>query len=370
MLTRPEREAVTADLAGVLLIAPTSPQGIQSIFGDDTSIVLRDISLAGLAPNEVADRVIGVCMDDRWRRQPDSLLEVLLSGLIGRGVDVAALTPIRDRVRAKTDPNLGPLTSSWITADKPFFGRSKVRSVVQKLLDSSELPILMVQGVQNSGKTYTSDWLDYLASPERCDFRIVIESLEAKTGATMEPDILVESLCAKMGGEIDRSLKPGVQRYEQRLCNTLVSVALKGARRTWIVLDGFDDPDLHEGTKTLIQLLAKSVLSGDLNRRVRLVLIDFKSKLAQVEDDRISCDGLPDPNSIQAHEIEACLQQHFDDIKKPVEREFVRDLAVKLVTDADNLRRQPAYSAEPLLKLVNRSVKELRKQELAQKSIP
>ena len=47
---------------------------------------------------------------------------------------------------------------------------------------------------------------------------------------------------------------------------------------------------------------------------------------AQVDARRIHCDGLPDPDTIQAAELETCLQQHFADIKQPVDRQFVKDL--------------------------------------------
>src|SRR5262249_2740012 len=134
---------------------------------------------------------------------------------------------------------------------------------------------------------------------------------------------------------------------------------------TWIVLDGFDDSDLDLGTAALIQELARSVLSGDLNRRVRLVLLDFTSKLAQVDQPRIGLEGLPDPETVQSSDLKACLRQHFADIGRPVDDAFLPALANTLIRDTQTLRTEKEFKNEPFLKLLNEKLYTLRQQDLA-----
>lgn len=361
MLTKAERDAVSTAFTGVLAASGSAQNVVSAIFMVNAPPVLQAIPTGAPTHTEIATAVLMHCLGDRWARSP-SLLEVLLGDLIARGE--TGLVPLRDRVRAKIDPNLEVLMTSWITAEKPFFGRPAARDKVKALLDSGEKPILMIRGGKKSGKTYTADWLDFLANEDQCGFRIVIETLERGSGPSMTPDVLAESLVAKMGRPIETMPAPTTHRYEKRLCNWIVSQALQAVGSTWIVLDGFDDPDLDRGTSALIQELARNVLSGDLNRRVRLVLLDFTSNLAQVDAPRVGLEGLPDPETVQSNDLKACLQQHFKDIGQAVDDTFLTGLANKLVQDAQALRTRQGFETEPYLKLLNQVLYTLRQQDL------
>jgi hypothetical protein len=359
MLTRNERDTVKAKLAA-LFATGTAQNIVTAIFSAEAAPVLQAIPPAAPSHVEIAVAVLNCCLGDRWARDP-SLVEVLLADLVARGS--ADLAPLRDRVRARIDPNLELLATSWISADRPFFGRATARERVKALLASGSMPILRVDGVTKSGKTYTGDWLNFIAGEDRLDFRIVIEKLEVGSGPSVSMEVLAESLVAKMGRPID--LPPRTEhRYEKRLCNWIVSNALQSAGRTWIVLDGFDDPDLDRGTAALIQELTREVLSGELNRRVRIVLLDFRSNLVHVDAAQISHESLPDPGSIQAADLKACLQQHFDDIGQSVDGAFLTALASKLLSDADTQRSDPQFAAEPRLKLLNQRLYQLRQLDL------
>jgi hypothetical protein len=361
MLKKVERDALCAAFGAVLAASASAQNVVTAIFTANAAPVLKSIPTGAPTHAEIANAVVMYCLGDRWARNP-SLLDVLLTDLIARGE--AGLIPIRDRVRAKVDPNLGVLTTSWITAEKPFFGRLAARGKVQALLDSGEKPILMIQGGTKSGKTYTADWLDFLASEDQCGFRIIIEGLERGSGPSMTPEVLAESLVAKMGRPIETMPTSTSHRYEKRLCNWIVSQALQAFGSTWIVLDGFDDPDLDRGTAALIQELARNMLSGDLNRRVRLVLLDFASNLAQVDELRIGLEGLPDPETVQSSDLKACLQQHFQDIGRTVDDAFLTALGNTLVQDTQTLRAQPQFRGESYLKLLNLKLYALRQQDL------
>jgi hypothetical protein len=362
MLTKQERTDLRASLAA-RLAAGASPQNVISAVFDGSAPAILQAVPTGAPPHlEIAAAVINYCLLDRWERTP-SLLETLLTDLIDHGE--AGLVDIRTRVQQRKDPNLGMLSATWLTGERPFFGRDLARQRVADLLNSGAKPILAVQGQTKSGKTYTGDWLDYLSQEARFDFRIVIERLESGSGPSMSPDMLAESLVAKMGRPIDTLPAPTPHRYEKRLCNWIISNALQPpGLRTWIVLDGFDDPDLDRGSAALIQELAGNVLSGELNRRVRLVLIDFASTLAQVDETRIGREGVPVPDTLQAAELKSCLQEHFADTQQSVDDGFLTALANKLLADADTQRQQPGHDQDPRLKIVNHSLYALRQEDL------
>jgi len=361
MLTTDEREIVREELSYLLLQSADPRAQLITIFTPDETPVLKEIDIGPHSARDYAVHVVRYCLQDRWNRHP-SMLERLLSELVNQGN--ANIVPLRDRVKTGVDPNLDPINSSWVTAEQPFFGRIETRKIVKRLVDCSDKPILLVQGAEKSGKTYTGHWLDYLADESRCGFRIVVESLEKKSGPSMSPDLLAESLVAKMGRPIDKMPPSTPHRYEKRLCNWIISEALQSPGRTWIVLDGFDDPDLDRGTAALIQELAANLLVGELNRKVRLILIDFRSKLARVDLPRIEFDQVPKPEEVLAHELDDCLKQHFADIHQAVEDSFINALAGKLVADAEKLRADPEYQTEAKLKLLNLVVYNFRQQDL------
>jgi hypothetical protein len=268
------------------------------------------------------------------------------------------------RVRTREDPNLDPLASSWVTADQPFFGRTLIRKKMKTLLDDAGKTVLVVHGPEKSGKTYTAEWLDYLAAENRCDFRIVVEKLEKGGGPSITAALLADSLVSRMGRP--RTAMPAFtpHRYEKSLCNWVVNEALQAEGRTWFVLDGFDDPNLDVGTAALIQELAGYLQTGPASHRVRLVLLDFRSKLVQVGLPRLEAEITIKPETVDSGLLKDCLRQHFLDIGQDVDDSFLDALATRLLSDADALQADPLYASEPRLARLNAVVYSFRQEEL------
>jgi hypothetical protein len=361
MLTVQERTLVAQKAQAYLLPSGNKKNALVAIFAPDETAVLEEIERVPETAAAYACAAVCVCVRDRWNRNP-SLMERLLTELVNAGA--AELAAVLDRVRAAVDPNLDPLRTSWMTAQLPFFGRPEIRAKIRHLLDCCDKAVFTVQGPEKSGKTYTSDWLDYIAAEGRCDFRIVVEKLEKGSGPTMSPDLLADSLVSKMGRPRTGMPAPGSDRYEKRLCNWIIDEALQAPGRTWIVLDGFDDKDLDRRSAALIQELAGALQTGSANRRLRLVLLDFRSRLAQVNPIRIETERLVRPEDVDAKVLRECLWQHFTDIGQPVDQTFVDALADKLIQDAVNLRTQPEYAEEPRLGLLNLVLYNFRYQDL------
>src|SRR5262249_4158331 len=149
--------------------------------------------------------------------------------------------------------------------------------------------------------------------------------------------------------------QPTTQRYEKRLCNRILSHAMRSGKVWWLVLDGFGTPDINLETATLVQELAVNIVSGEYNRRMRLVLIDYRSQLRNIHRAKIDEDPLDSPQSMTAKQLEGCLWQHFKDIGQEVKESFVTGLARGLIAQAD-------AQAEPRLKFLNDSIYDLRQQ--------
>jgi hypothetical protein len=360
MLTFAERQQVQLELANVFGQS-NYKNVVSTLLGPEGAALNTQLAPVYATHAEAAEAVLRHIVEARWTHDP-SLLERLLSGLVRGGAAQFAATLAR--VKQKEDPNLDPLGSSWLSADRPFFGRTDSRRCVQKLLDSNARPILVVAGAHHSGKSYTCDWLDYLAGVQRCDFRIILETLEEKGGPSMDADFLTASIVSKLPQQMaPHNITPAQNRYEQRLSDWIVNNVLQAPGRTWIVLDGFGDQDLTESAKKLIQHLAVAVLKDVVNRRARLVLVDFdfEARLGHVDPNRIVYDNLSDPSGIQADDLTSCLHQHFAEAKQDVDKEFVSELARKLIDRARALKQDVSFAGKPELRLLNHVLSEMRR---------
>ena len=359
MLTFAERQAVQVALAHVFGGALSYKNVVAGMFGPEA--LAANGALAPFYPTngEAAQAVLRYALEARWQHQP-SLLERMLTQLTQNGVsDFSSLVA---RLQRKEDPNLDPLASSWLSADRPFFDRKGSRQCVQGILDSSAKPILVVRGEDQSGKSYTCDWLDFLAGEQRCDFRIISKKLEKKGGPSMDAEFLATSIVSKLPQKFTpHGVSQDQNRYEERLCNWIVNNLLQAPGRTWIVLDGFGDPDLTPSAQTLIQHLAEAVLSDTVNRSVRLVLVDFPTKLVNVSLSRIVNDNLSAPSQLQPADLENCLAQHFTEIQQEVTSEFISQLSAKLMDKARELKEQEEFKALPELERINYVLSELRR---------
>lgn len=354
MLTAETERSQVIDALEEVLTMEAFKAFVQTAFGPDATVVLRDLSADLNMPRQYAVFLVDYCLRSRWSLTP-SLMERLLKQLVEKGN--AAMALLRDRVRQGDDPNPDWLQSEWVRSELPFFSRGDSRKRIRRLLDGTDKPILLIYGPQNSGMSYTRELIDYLADENRCHFHMALAYVEKGTGPTITPEELAETLVAQMNGAIESMPPRTTHRYEKRLCNWILNQALRTGEWWWLVLDGFGDPDINLETATLIQELAVNIISGDFNRRARLILIDYRSQLPNVHRAKIEEDPLDAPITVTADHLGGCLRQHFKDVGQVVEDAFVIGLAQRLLADAD-------AQGEPRLKYLNESIYELRQQGL------
>jgi hypothetical protein len=277
------------------------------------------------------------CVLSRWALKP-SLLELLLIRL----VDVAGngkLASMRDRVHNRIDPNPDIFQAQWVLANQPFFDRKEIRTSAKLLIERSEQPILRVNGPRGSGKTYTSELLAFVMEKGRPDLHVAVASLEDMSGPSYEVTELAETLTLPM--QIDEPMPtPSTSSYPAALCRWIVRNALRQPGMWVFILDGFGQRDVKADVQELVKNLVKQVLTPEIAKRLRLVLLDYDQPLTGNWRARTLDDNLSDPTAVSAVDLVECLNAYnkrMQDDGKPhkvIETTEIGKLAASLVERA------------------------------------
>jgi hypothetical protein len=289
--------------------------------------------------------LVEYCLLSRWTLNP-SLLESLLVRMVniaGRG----NLAPLRDRVRGHEDPNPDIFQTRWVLANQPFFDRKQIRVTAKLLLEQSAQPILRVNGPQGSGKTYTAELLAFVMERARPDLHVVLATLEELSGPSYEVYELAETLTLPM--KIDEPMPArSSSSYPAALCRWILRNTLKQPGVWIFVLDGFGQRDVKAEVRELIQNLAKHLLTPEIGKRLRLVLLDYNEALLGNWRAKTLDDNLPDPISISPADLEECLDAYNKRMReegrphKVIEPSGIGELAASLI------QRAPSNSSERL----------------------
>lgn len=186
------------------------------------------------------------------------------------------LNSYRSRAQLVAVNTIPPFEFCFLNADRPFIDRQDFRKHAANLALDNGRRFLLVNGPQGAGKTH-SYYLLESAAPH-LDFRLSIIEIDGdKTATKLGPDAVAGHIARDLllpdGGE-EMPLQQNVHdRWAEEICQWLKTRLLLSQRRCWIVLDGFDHPDLPPETRQLITMLVEEVDRG-LNQ-VRLVLLDF-----------------------------------------------------------------------------------------------
>ena len=341
-MLKPDERLSVIDTLTTVLAAGSVKVFVPTYFGDAADALLRSLGADVTLPGEQATFIVRQCLRSRWRLTP-SLMQRLLDALVVLGH--GALAVQRDRVIRREDPNPDPTLSEWVRSELPFFGRPALRPLLRQLMDGDDKPILLIHGPEDSGMTYTKEIIGYLAHQNKDQFHVSYAYLE-KGSTTIPPDELAETLVTPMKARIEDIPKRTPHRYEKRLCNWILNQALRTSDNWWLVLDGFGALEKDDETAALVQELAVKILDTEFSSSVRLVLIDYQARPANIHPAKIAEDTLPPPETITHADLETCLWQHFKDVGENPEPSFVQGLATELLAEA-------AAQKEPRLKYLN-----------------
>ncbi|MGN9909196.1 hypothetical protein ACTMTJ_16760 [Phytohabitans sp. LJ34] len=302
MLTAEEREVVIHAIA-LYLDANDQPRATLTTLVDDHDFAARLPS--GQSPLEWARITVTRCEEDAWRHLPPWLYR-LLSHI---QITLPELDGLIQRIKAKPPEWCGPampdpLDSIWLpAAGMPFVNRKMLRAHLRAMCTAPEAgagagtsrppAVLVVNGPEKSGRTYTVDLLEHYVRHQRvAAFDTPLESRPAPPwvalarvprhgGSTTMPTDLTTILAEAM--LVDTASKPaGIatpDRMNEYLCQWLLEEAGKTRKQWWLVIDRLHEPDLNEDTVRFVAKLAEQVARRNEEPAIRLVLIGFPPAL-------------------------------------------------------------------------------------------
>lgn len=234
----------------------------------------------------------------------ESLLEYLvdIEGL-------SALDPILVRVRQRIDPP-SIYDSSWLLSDsRPFFDRHQLRGHVRRLIEEDGWPILRVVRAdeESFGRSYTSRFFQHLERRAPVRLRVLTAAISEGAG----PSYQVEDLLEELGSQFSTS-----ELIPERTSSSFPTQAARWLLRQMIrsdgfwlvVLDGFGQRPINEEVQQTVEDLARRIPQGQHRQRIRLVLIDYKDGLPDVDPADILDETLRPAATICPADLLPCLK--------------------------------------------------------------
>jgi hypothetical protein len=270
MLTADERELVEEKLLDILSNHGQPRQLLVTYLHQDLVINLPEGTLAVIVP-----RAVQLAEKDAYKRKPAALV-YLLEGLIPDDEQVAAIV---ERVKTPPPSVLDPFEARVLRTKQPFIDRKQTRASLKALIQETPVqPVVVIAGDSGLGKTYTFDFIDHISSSES-DILHCLVKVEPGQGASIGPAELARDIVASISMSGDLSREPpattNIEAYTLELAKWIISVAGQSGQRWWFVLDGFNQNELRNDTRSLIVNLASRLLTGIARRRHRLILLDF-----------------------------------------------------------------------------------------------
>jgi hypothetical protein len=282
MLEHNDREFIEAKLLAAVELQVSPRQALVSGLQD----------LAGELPEGAATflvpAAVDLCVRDAYRRTPPALVHMLRTLL--PNVDGVRELILRIQTPAPASPD--PFNALILDTKLPFLDRVATREYLRKLVQPNPTqPVVVVAGDRKNGKSYTSEFIDYLSRhiPDTLPCRVVVEETQ---GSSIGPQELARDLVTAVGGDPLQEPPPNTNtnRWAQELANWVVSEARKSQTRCWFILDGFNEKELRDDTSTFIVKLSMGLTTGLARRFHRLILIDFDRTVLPLQPGMIAAD--------------------------------------------------------------------------------
>lgn len=247
-------------------------------------------------PNVIVMCAIALCIGDRWRLTPPSLVRLMrlaepFEPRIAPIIERLKIPPGRAE-HVPAQPN--PFMDSVLVSKIPFLERARIRAGLQALLTPTPLqPFIVVNGPPNTGKSYTADFVSHVLHARNDVVHCRVE-LPTKEGASVGPVELARDLVVRMGGDL-RAEPPRVtnlDRWYGELVNWVIDAGMRANGYVWwVILDGFNKDELRDDTRDFIKKLASSFTNAMPQRRFRLILLDFDRTTLSVQPGMILVDN-------------------------------------------------------------------------------
>jgi hypothetical protein len=216
-----------------------------------------------------------------------------------------------------------PFATHRLHTGSPFLNRSDLRAALQQRLLPASKSVLVVNGPEQSGKSYTRSFIEYvcrlpgehLPGDQEPPFRHAPIDLDPEDAPTYGAEALAADLVSGMECP-STPPPPGGDVRERELERWVFDQAAATNMRWWWVLDGFANDDLPKGTRTLLNRLLLRVRDGTAARRVRIALLDYTRPLRDEIATNAEFEVLGDPGTIDELYVADYLGRFYGDTKE------------------------------------------------------
>lgn len=254
-------------------------------------------------PATLITNAVQLCIEDGWKHAPPWLGELVRSAsLVFRMQSDARLQAIRDFVAvAPPAPNPANLLAATVlNKGTPFVNRTKLRACL-KFLETpaaQQQPILVVNGGDKVGKSYTSRYVEHFTFTQDSSPRIMSHRIEFKPDQALSlgPEQLAMDLVWSLARPFTNKPPPETNQklFTRQLASWVLSEAVQTGFRHWFILDGFRaNPALPEtqrprlDTMDFLIELTTLVTGGSYVERCRLILPGFDRALLTVDPGKV-----------------------------------------------------------------------------------
>jgi len=215
------------------------------------------------------------------------LIRVAISASPGNDTLTAIGNAILARLAAEAaallTPPANPFEACLIEpGPQPFISRRVLREFLQQVSNPRGFPILVVNGLSKTGKSYSFQFIGYLKRMLSA-YDLAWVDLSTEAHAEYKPEVLAQDISLPLGWDLATLPKRPSNRYSKELTRWVLgqwsrSQAGRNAPSPLvIVLDGFHQPELYGETRDFVQELIKQVAAN--TTQVRLVMLNYSDAL-------------------------------------------------------------------------------------------
>ena len=230
--------------------------------------------------NDAASQLINWC-------DANGRLDDLLDGALRQNSGNADLNTIvkrlRETLRMRRSANwyvaADPTQTALLHQRQVIIDRRRLRTAVTDLATDQGYRLLGIHGDPVSGKSYSLQYIMYQCGRLN-HIRVASIDLRDISSTQFGPDDLARQIALQMSVPVETIPTQQAQaaKWVQELGAWVVGQAQRSDLPWWIVLDGFDAPELPVETKDLIQeIMARA--AGNATK-LRIVLLSYKEEMA------------------------------------------------------------------------------------------
>jgi hypothetical protein len=219
--------------------------------------------------------------------QKDRIVELIHAAIAANSTNVALSAvgkQILDRIGAEATTTLSarpvdPIDVCFMDpGPQPFISRQTLRQFLRQAVTPNGFPILVVNGLSKTGKSYSFQYISYLKR-QTSDFAVAWVDLKDEVYGEYKPEDLARDVAIPLGWDL-ASLPPRPStRYAKDLAKWMLGQSNQkiAVAAVVIVLDGFHQPELYGETREFVQEMIKQVAAN--TSKIRLVLLNYGETL-------------------------------------------------------------------------------------------